>query len=51
MDRGAWQAAVHRATKELDTTERLTITRSFSGRVDKLGSLKSEQSPGFTVRF
>ena len=23
MDRGAWQATVHRAAKELDTTERL----------------------------
>ena len=24
MDRGAWQGMVHRVTKELDTTERLT---------------------------
>ena len=26
MDRGAWQATVHRVAKELDTTERLTTT-------------------------
>ena len=24
MDRGAWQATVHRVTKELDTTEQLS---------------------------
>ena len=26
MDRGAWQAAVHGVAKELDTTEKLTIS-------------------------
>ena len=26
MDRGAWQAIVHGVAKELDTTERLTLT-------------------------
>ena len=29
MYRGVWQATVHRVTKELDTTERLSL--SFSG--------------------
>ena len=28
MDRGAWQATVHGVTKELDTTEGLTLSHS-----------------------
>ena len=29
MDRGAWQAVVHRVAKRLDTTERLTLSLSY----------------------
>ena len=33
MDRGAWRATVHGATKESDTTERLTLSL-FSNYID-----------------
>ena len=28
VDRGAWQATVHGVTKELDTTEQLTLSKT-----------------------
>ena len=31
MDRGAWQAAVHRIAKELDTTEQVTLSLHSKG--------------------
>ena len=35
MDRGTWQATVHRGPKELDTTQRLTLSLSE----EKIGML------------
>ena len=45
MDRGAWQATVHRIA-ELDTTERLTHTHSPSRHLEHAGPEEERDGQG-----
>ena len=47
MDRGAWQASVHRATKELDTTERLNNNKKFLWECRQIGFTEVWIEPRF----
>ena len=50
MDRGAWRATVHRGLKELDTTERLTLSL-FTWRMEAASPKKTQQLTAELIYF